>query len=116
MPIVQSKENGLFELYFYVAYKEKHVVRVKREVIIRATRDGYDYDYATKWNRTYLNESLDIENGVISRVEPLKKEEEITSNIKVDSKIVNNTKIETRVSNPHEYEELLRRLIFLIKY
>lgn len=26
MPIVQSKENGLFELYFYVAYKEKHVV------------------------------------------------------------------------------------------
>lgn len=30
MPIVQSKENGLFELYFYVAYKEKHVVSNKK--------------------------------------------------------------------------------------
>ena len=110
MPIVQSKENGLFELYFYVAYREKHVVRVKREVIIRATRDGYDYDYATKWNRTYLNESLDIENGVISRVESLKKNEKIISNIKVDSKIENNTNIETRVSNPHEYEELFKKI------
>lgn len=110
MPIVQSKRNGLFELYFYVAYREKNVVRVKREVIIRATKDGYDYDYATKWNKTYSNESLDIENGVISRVESMKKDDENTSNIKVTCRAENKAKFGTSVSNTHEYDELFKKI------
>ena len=64
MPIVQSKKNGLFEIYLYVAYQEERVVRVKRTVVIRATEDGYDYDYSKQWERVYSNINLDRENGV----------------------------------------------------
>lgn len=110
MPIVQSKRNGLFELYFYVAYREKKYVRVKREVIIRAKKDGYDYDYDTKWDRTYSNESLNIENGVMSRVVSMEKNEEDVSNIKNSSRVENTTQIRTNLSNTYEYDKLFKKI------
>lgn len=65
MPIVQARQN-FFEVNFYVAYRGKNIVKVKREAIIRATEDGYAYEYNCAWNRTFTNKSLDKENELLS--------------------------------------------------
>lgn len=67
MPIVQADRHGLYDLFFYVAYREETSVKVKLEVVIHATSKGYEYDYECMWEREYNNYDLDIENGVKSK-------------------------------------------------
>lgn len=67
MPIVQADRNGLFDLFFYVAYREEYDIKVKLEVVIHATPKGYEYDYECMWERKYNIYDLDRENGVVSK-------------------------------------------------
>lgn len=64
MPIVQTRKNGFFDLYLYVAYLDETRVRVVLELTIHANANGYEYDYNKEWSRAYSNTSLDRENNV----------------------------------------------------
>ncbi|MGN0437786.1 MAG: ThiF family adenylyltransferase [Lachnospiraceae bacterium] len=111
MPIVQAKKNGFFELYFYVAYREETLVRVNCEVVIRATKEGYEYEYDRTWSKAFNNTILDKENGLLSRDNNSRKSrKEVKKSIRnMDVETINLTE-KGGVTDAHEYEELFKKV------
>lgn len=53
MPIIQSKKNGFYTVYFYVAELKGGNVSTTLQYVLRATENGYEYIPYEFWSESY---------------------------------------------------------------
>ena len=58
MPIIQSKKNGFYTVYFYVANLKDGNVVTTLNYVLRATENGYEYTHFEYWSESHTVDEL----------------------------------------------------------
>lgn len=74
LPIIQSKRNGQYRLYFYVVRKKELQLEVTLEYVLKAEAVGYSYEKFREWNKEYSIQELRAYRRSIDDPKPSKSE------------------------------------------
>ena len=99
LPIFQSRNKGLFTMFFYIVKKQDDDLVVTLDHVLKATEEGYELQSFTEWHETHSISELDSYRMTIEQKQAKGHKPEAAPSASVNGTYKTNSKEDIPVNN-----------------